>query len=292
MTVLSAMTAAATATAGAQASAADCVAMAGAVEYALFNETSGWWWRLDKAEQERIGAWGPDGRWRWATVIDVVPSPTAADRASVGVAPDGGGHRDHLLGLFTGDVDANGDLIEDPDHPPLIQLFATEIAAASYDPVDVAIHEIGHRLRYNDEHDNPPQEVVGAVILADGENPCPVCAVDDWLSMSERALFALRERSHMQHRIPEGLGGRIPEVRAKLDRAHQSLDRAELLPEVSGRMGEVRQLRGLIDQALDALDGDHLGPQDISVAHTYAFRAWDANVDLGHAYQLALRAPG
>ena len=267
--------------------------MAGAVNAALFNESTGAYWRMDPADAEKIGFHDQGGRWHWATLIDVDPAPTGQELALVGVTlnPETG-RRDRLLGLFTGDTDAHGNLLEDPSDPPRIQLFAAEILAAGYDPVDVAMHEIGHRLRYNDEHvPAPPSTFVANRTLTLSENPCDFCALDDWLSTSERALYSLRERSHMQHQIPMGLGGRIPEVRERLERAAAALDRAERHAEISGRQGEIRALRGLIESGRAALEGDELGPQDMSRAHAIVARAWDANVDLGQAYYVALLHP-
>jgi hypothetical protein len=266
--------------------------MAGAVQYALFNESDGMYWRMPVEDQEKIGSYGPGGHWHWGTVIDVDPSPTAAELAAVGATkhPETG-KRDLLLGLFTGDADDAGNLVEEP--PPRIQLFAAEILAAGYDPVDVAKHEIGHRLRYNDEHEpGLAQGAAAPVTLPAGENPCHFCAADEWLSTSERALFGLRERAHMQHRIPLGLGGRIGEVRARLDRAQAALDRADAAePWMAGRQGELRQLRALIQAGQEVLEGEQLSPQDISTAHGYIHRAWDADYDLGHAYSMHINHP-
>jgi hypothetical protein len=266
--------------------------MAGAVQYALFNESDGMYWRMPEEDQEKIGSFGPGQRWQWGTVIDVDPSPTGAELAAAGARthPETG-NRDLLLGLFTGETDEAGNLIENPT--PRIQLFAAEIIAAGYDPVDVAKHEIGHRLRYNDEHEvGSAQGAAAPVTLPPGENPCHFCAADEWLSTSERALFGLRERAHMQHRIPLGLGGRIGEVRARLDRAQAALDRADAAePWLAGRQGELRQLRTLILAGQQTLEGEQLSPQDISEAHAYVNRAWDASYDLGHAYQVHVHHP-
>jgi hypothetical protein len=263
-------------------------AIAGAINEALFGPT-GIYDRLPPLEQSMIGYFDQGGRWRWETEIFVEERPSRQLLHDIARGGDGVEGivlqpGQHLLGLFT----------DGPSQMPTIQVFADEAAAVSHDPVDVAIHELGHRFEYDHSKlpalvgltAGPPSQLPSVHVARNGnvESSCPVCLLEGNLARAEKALDGLRQRALLQHRIPQGLGGRIPETRRTLENAATQLALvSEMVPD---RQGEVRSLQAQIDATQQALAGEALQPEDVSRAHALAYRAWDAAYDLGHAYYL------
>ena len=186
------------------------------------------------------------------------------------------GPGDHLLGLFT--------------HPPSkIQLFASSIIAIGYDPVDVATHELGHRFNY--DHSLRPALVsmvgqsVGSqearVLIASDD--CPVCLLHSKTADVEKLMDGLRKRAHLQHMIPLGLGGTIPLAGKRTSEARSNL--ALIASMMPNRMKEIEQLDDMLGE-LQRRFAETMTPEDVSAAHTLAYRAWDRAYDLNHVYWL------
>ena len=207
------------------------------------------------------------------TEIEIKDQPSKKEISMV--ASDVGDHG-VLLGLFT--------------HPPSkIQLFASSILEVGYDPVDVATHELGHRFNY--DHSLRPAAVtmVGrraghaeARVLVSGDS-CPVCLLHARTAEVMGLMDGLRKRSHLQHQIPQGLGGTIPLAAKKVAEARSSL--ALVANEFPDRQGEVRDLDNLLATMQDELN-QWLTPEDVSRIHAQSIRAWDKAYDLNHQYWL------
>lgn len=206
------------------------------------------------------------------TTIYVCDEPTKHDISLVAedVGDDG-----KLLGLFT--------------HPPsVIQLFAANIIEVGYDPVDVITHELGHRFNY--DHSLRPANV--AMTAKVGGEPrvrsliaddCPVCLVHRKLADTTMLLDGLRKRAHLQHEIPLGLGGTIPQCYQEVTEARSTL--AMVTAMMPGRAGQIRNLDGMLNQLQVALS-QWMSPEDVSEAYALAYRACDRAYDLAHAYWL------
>lgn len=194
------------------------------------------------------------------------------------------------LALVAEDVGADGKLLGLFTHPPSkIQLFASSIIAVGYDPVDVATHELGHRLNYDHSLRKANVALVGrregpaeARVLISGDS-CPVCLLHSRLADVVMLLDGLRKRAHLQHEIPLGLGGTIPLAAKKTAEARSNL--ALIATSMPNRQGEIRELDSMLDQLQHAL-AQHLTPEAVSAAYILAYRAWDRAYDLNHAYWL------
>ena len=207
------------------------------------------------------------------TEIRVYDQPSKNDLALVAseVGKDG-----HLLGLFT--------------HPPSkIQLFASSIVAVGYDPVDVATHELGHRFNYDHSVTRAAVSMVGhsdgnkeaRVLVATDD--CPVCLLHSKTADIEKLMDGLRKRSHLQHRIPLGLGGTIPLAHQRTSEARSNL--ALIAPMMPNRSKEIDQLDTMLAE-LQQRFSVTMTPEDVSAAHALAYRAWDRAYDLNHVYWL------
>ena len=218
---------------------------------------------------------GPDSEYQMLldTEIVVQDEPSKKDIALVANEVGDSGV---LLGLFT--------------HPPAkIQLFASSILEVGYDPVDVATHELGHRFNY--DHSLRPAAVtmVGrregnaeARVLVSGDS-CPVCLLHARLAEVMGLMDGLRKRAHLQHQIPQGLGGTIPLAAKKVAEARSSL--ALVANEFPNRQDEVKSLDALLAQMQNELN-QWLTPEDVSRIHEQSIRAWDKAYDLNHQYWL------
>jgi hypothetical protein len=254
--------------------------MAAVVHQAVYGST-GVYWRLPPEAQKRIGYWSGD-RWVEVTPIDVVAKPESIHLAALqqeGIKIDL--RREKLLGLWT--LSKKGQ-----SH---IWLFADDIQDHGADPGDVAIHEIGHAAfdqpdYYGHDHSAGVTASGDVVAVEAAELGCggPFCKLDTHLADVTMNLDGLRQRAHLQHRIPEGLGGRIPEARMKLQVASSFLvETATFMPD---REGQRRMIQDRIDAVQIALAGDSLSPDDVSRAYALSYQAWDASYDYGHAWQL------
>ncbi len=261
----------------------DTKAMAAVVHEAVYGPT-GVYWRLPPEAQERIGYW-QGSQWVEVTPIDVVDKPQNVHFAALrqeGIQVDV--RRERLLGLWT--------LTKGKSH---IWIFAEDIQAHGANPADVAIHEIGHAAF--DQPDYYDHDHSAGVTLAGGDTVTveavevgcgsPFCKLDTHLSDVTMNLDGLRQRAHLQHRIPDGLGGRIPEARLKLQAASGFLaDTATYMPD---REGQRRMIQDKIDMVQMSLAGDNLSPDDVSRAYTLSYQAWDASYDYIHSWQLRRR---
>lgn len=256
------------------------------------------------AGQVQAAIWGPRGLAHLLpgeekgllseTEIVVESEPSAEDRALAEAGP-----KDKLLGLFT--------------HPPSrIQLFASDITAAGYDPVDVVTHELGHRFSYDHalrpaavairigELGNLPPRTDGQAprrsppagwatapglfgeeaTVVRGSDTCPMCLLHARMAESEKLLDGLRKRAHLQHQIPEGLGGTIPLAQRKLAEAQGALGAVQGM---AVDQDEVRRLSDTLQAAQDQLSGWQT-PESISVAHDTVYRGWDLAFDINSHY--------
>ena len=254
--------------------------MAGAVHHALYGPT-GIAHLLPPGERQLLDD----------TEIVVVDQPSPEDKQLAQASPE-----DRLLGLFT--------------HPPSrIQLFASDIMAAQYDVVDVAVHEIGHRMNYDHSLEEAnvamlerqgqthhhgaripgwlepeagilPMAQVETRVLNSGGDQCPVCLLHQKTAECEKLLDGLRKRSHLQHRVPDGLGGLIPLLQVRVSEAQGTLALVEgMLPD---RKGQTRMLSGQLQELGDSLQGWQT-PESVSQAHALAYKAWDSSFDISHA---------
>ncbi len=268
---------------------ADVIAqVSGAVSQAVYGPT-GAYWRLPAAAQDRMDQ----------TPIDVLEMPSRADLAALAAEGIEVSDPMRLMGLYTRQIHRPGHPDEHASH--LIQVFALPTLYHQADPADVVIHEIGHAAFDQPDYD-ANGHAIGAVgfvagthdgipvhVSAEGDQDgyCPFCELDGNLARAAMALDGLRQRAHLQHRIPMGLGGRIPETSRYLATAMSELNQASsLMPD---RPGETRAVSRLIEQAQAALSGENLTPDDVSSAYHAAYRAWDAGYDFGHVFQLRSR---
>jgi hypothetical protein len=255
--------------------------MEGAVHTAVYGP-SGYYWRLPPEDQRKLGYFDDADVWHEVCPIDVVEYPPRSDvealaQEGVHLSPN-----DRLLGLFT----ARGD-----GSDPHISVYALPILEVHADPGEVALHEIGHLVDPVGHPDFPAYEAVALPEPEPGQigRDCPFCNVDEELSVVAMALDALRQRAHLMHKVPPGLGGRVPESRRRLVRARHELDRAaKLMPE---RAGQARTVADAIERTQASLEGQ-LGPDALSRAWQLAYAAHDLNTDFAHAYYLkALYGP-
>ena len=234
--------------------------MAGAVENALYGP-GGIAWRLPPDEQQML----------IDTSIQVQDHPNSEDIALVSDEVGDG----HLLGLFT--------------HPPSkIQIFASSALAVGYDPVDIATHELGHRFGY-DHSERPAKIAMSGSAYTEPRvrnlvaEDCPVCLIHRKLAEVVMLLDGLKQRAHLQHQIPLGLGGTIPQAAALVVEARANL--AIAAASFQGREGQVRALDQQLIQLENALN-QWQSPESISQAYALAYQAWDKAYDLNHIYWL------
>lgn len=262
--------------------------MAALVNYDLFGAETGAVWRLP-AKQRGIMVEGSPGHAKPKVNIYVEQTSTAYDRELVHAGPG-----DHLLGLYT-----SGD--ERFDGQPTIQIFADASRATGTSPSDIAIHEMGHVLEFNHSSRVGVIEHAGAAytVCADCEprttpsaahvftrNPdCALCLLSIDTAVIEKNLDGIRQRAHLQHQIPLGLGGLIVETRSWVADAIKQL--SESNPLVPWMGTELAQCAGYLGQLSDAMQG-MLTPEQVSAARTIAYQAWDKAFDLGHGYFLHL----
>lgn len=259
--------------------------MAALANYDLFGPT-GAVWRLPEP-QRRIMVDGNPGNARPKVAIYVQHESTQYDRDLVHAGPT-----DHLLGLYTA-----GD--ERFDGKPTIQIFADACVATGTSPGDVAIHEMGHVLEFNHssrvgmvEHsgaaytvcvDCEPRAPVTSHAVWSADPECPLCRLCRDLAVATMNLDAIRQRAHLQHQIPLGLGGLIPETRNWVtDAQHQLTEGASL---VTWMGSQVSQLGSLLNTLNNDLQGI-LSPEQVSAAWRLAYTAHDLAVDITHAYFL------
>jgi hypothetical protein len=263
------------------------VAMAGVIEEGLYGPT-GMYWRVPAKAQALMDA----------CPLDVMAQPSRGDIEALQRAGTPVGRGDRLLGLYT--------RVGSPDDPVHhIQVYGGPVGEVDEDPVMVAYHEYGHLIYDDPDHQGVRFETAFGVIISETEMETrlrasgqlgaehapgcggPTCQLEGELARSMAALDGLRQRAHMQHKIPLGLGGRIPETRDRLEVARSWLSQAgALMPD---RQGQVRSIERLISASQEALTGEELGPDDVGRAYAAVYRAWDASYDFAHAYQLRTR---
>jgi hypothetical protein len=158
---------------------------------------------------------------------------------------------------------------------------------------EIALHEVGHLI---DPEGNPdyaaelavapieedPADVVATLQGVDAH--CHFCEASNGLAICTMDMDGTRQRAHLRHQVPRGLGGLIPATRKRLLVVLHELDEAE--PLLPGRSGQFDMVREMIGDCQVALSGNALGPDDISQAHKLLYRAWDANFDLVWAYYM------
>jgi hypothetical protein len=250
-------------------------AMNGSIRYALFDSPTSLIRLLPKDQAAILDD----------TLVMTLSEPSKRDRELAQAKPG-----QHLLGLFT----------DGPNMQATIQTFASDILAVGYDPQDVARHEAGHRL----DHDHSKRSAAVAlfsssaqaapgrleerVVTGDTAISCPVCALPRKMAEVVMNLEGLRLRSHLQHQIPLGLGGLIPLSRRQVDEARSLCGVVEsMLPD---RDADTQHLQTLLADLQESLLGRNgtgwMTPEDVSVAHTLAYRAWDRAYDLAHIWFL------
>jgi hypothetical protein len=242
----------------------------------------GFFWRFPLQDQERF--WGRNARGdfteeRCPILVDPWPAPD-----HVGALREEGyaATRENLEGLTTGVVRPDGYL-----ELPEIRLFAGPIILHGADPGRVLLHEAGHVTEPLLHPDFAPDQQVAPDEPEPREvhgEDCPFCNVDEEVAVVVMAMDSTAQRAHLQHRVPKGLGGRIPESQRRLARALQELDRAENV--WPGQPGQVRQVREAIRDTYAALAQGELGPDDLDEVFRRAYRAHDLMVDYAHAYYL------
>lgn len=199
------------------------------------------------------------------TVVIVEAAPTDFDRQLADTEDD-----QYLLGLWT--------------YPPQrIQLFASDIIATGYDPVDVAVHELGHAWGMDHGAHCPSCSVRGTRTPHVHREGCPVCLLHDHTAIAMALMDGLRLRSFLEHVIPAGLGGTIPEAQWRIRQAMAEVPRAAPLLDDPTK---IRHLSRSLERADQSLSG-WLGPEDVSRAYHACRVAWDAAYDCGHAYYAA-----
>ena len=261
--------------------------MAGVIEEGMYGPT-GMYWRVPAQAQALMDA----------CPLDVMAQPSRGDIEALRRAGTPVGRGDRLLGLYT-----RVGSPEDPVHH--IQVYGGPVGEVDEDPVMVAYHEYGHLIYDDPDHQGVRFETAFGVIVSETEMETrlrasgqlgaehapgcggPTCQLEGELARSMAALDGLRQRAHMQHKIPLGLGGRIPETRERLEVARSWLSQAgALMPD---RQGQVRSIDRLISASQEALTGEELGPDDVGRAYAAVYRAWDFSYDFAHAYQLRTR---
>ncbi len=260
--------------------------MAGVVQQGVFGAT-GVFWRLPRENQDRILKDNGNGTYTEVTSIWVLERPEPwhiQALAGEGIKLDA--KSDRLLGLWT----------RSRSGASRIDLFAADITAHNADPVDVAIHEIGHAAfdqpdYYDHDHATgflAPDASNLAVLTNPNEgwddSGCPFCRLDTHLADVQSNLDGLRQRAHLQHRIPPGLGGRLPEARRKLQAA--VIDLQETTALMPDRAGQARMIGEQIQATITALSSEQMTPEDVSRAYVLAYKAWDSSYDYGHIWQL------
>ena len=259
--------------------------MSALVNYDLFGPT-GAVWRLP-ANQRALMVSGQPGNAHPKVDIWVQDQSSQHDRDLVHAGPT-----DHLLGLYTA-----GD--ERFDGKPTIQIFADACVATGTSPGDVAIHEMGHVLEFNHSSRVAIVENGGNAytVCADCEprththiggrwspDPeCPLCRLCRDLAVSAFYLDMIRQRAHLQHQIPLGLGGLIVEIRNWV--ADAAVNLTESAPLVAWMSAELSTCGALLSKLQDQLQG-MLSPEQVSAAYATAYKAGDAAVDLAHGYFL------
>lgn len=244
---------------------------------------SGDLWRLPDQQAQMVREMMSRGR------LLVADQASPRDRDLVGAGPN-----DHLLGLYTA---------QENNRNAEITVFANEAIAAHYDPMDIVRHEIGHYFELNHSSRVALVETNGDVttVCADCErrsspklsaaphqppgmaDTCPVCQLHTHMAQATMLLDGLRQRAHMQHQIPKGLGGTILLVRKRLNAASQTLP--QVVPLMPNHPGLLRSFAGLLQRTQSAVAGMQT-PESVSLAYSLSYRAWDLSYDIAHQYWL------
>lgn len=211
------------------------------------------------------------------TDIDVEDFPSRHD---IGLLQEDSDNGKRLLGLFT-------------NPPAVVRVYAANVIRAGYDPVDVAIHEVGHRLNYDHSLRDAAvalQAPKAAAHTAPAEarvlvapDSCPFCLLHARTAEVMALVDGLRIRAQLQHQIPLGLGGTIPLAARKVAEARGALaTAATYLPD---RAGAVREADGYLAQLQQRLQ-QWLAPDDLAGVYVIARKAWDRAYDLNWVYWL------
>lgn len=261
--------------------------MAALVNYDLFGPTGAVW--LLPPKQRALMVEGGPGHARPKVNIFVEQQSSPYDRELVHAGPG-----DQLLGLYT-----SGD--ERFDGQPTIQIFADASRATATSPSDIAIHEMGHVLDFNHtsrvgviDHDGAaftvcvdcePRTSPSAAHSFTRNPDCPLCLLSIDTAVVEKNLDGIRTRAHLQHQIPLGLGGLLVETRTWVaDAVRQLSEAGPLVPQMGPELALCAGYLGALGDALQGM----LSPEQVSTAHTLAYKAWDSAFDLAHGFFLHL----
>jgi len=208
-----------------------------------------------------------------ALKVYVDKRPTRQQMRMVRAKPD-----ELLLGMYT----------RPREHPIRgeIVIFDETNAEAGSPPEDTLWHELSHALGYDHEL---AEVAIGLTVSRDGarcsgpgcapaahahvhhhahdtggwSDACPTCLLHSRLTEPEALMSELRMYAHVQHGVPQGLGGTIELSRRRIAEARAQIPMVARM--VPGRVEQLHRIAAQLDAADAALTG-YLTPEDISDA--------------------------